>query len=303
MRHRRPNEFETFSPLPGRGLPPFGAGDSPPQHSWGTICGGIVVGAVVLGGIAAGIVYALPEVRRSPEAIRESVVTALLCDVSDRLTPGMQDQVRRIFDEEMPAGFRRGDVAIVGQLSDKVQSPLQLHLKGVRDTGHPDECRNPLVCTSGVEARRRAEQFLGPFWQAARRCLEPGNRPVSPVVEGISTLSRQQAFASVPTTTRRRLVVLSDLLQHAPHAASLYEREPSKSRGGKATPGEFTLYTPAGKAYVAKHIGALQNTEVVVLFIRRPEEAARQDYRVREWFERYLTDSGAQLPIQFREIW
>lgn len=115
--------------------------------------------------------------------------------------------------------------------------------------------------------------------------------------------TRIPEFATVAPGTRRRLIVLTDGLMHVPGKASLYEREPTKGKGKTKTGGDFTLYSAAGRSYVARHLAQLRDVEVIVLLVRRPADSARQDYRLREWLEAYYTQSGARLPIQFREIW
>lgn len=304
MHHTRPSKFEKLFPVSGASYLPFGP-VGPRRWSRALLCSGLILAVICVGGVGAAAWYGWPwteAARKTQVVVREPVVTEVLCDVSDPLTTGQQEQIRRIFDEELPAQSHRGDYMIVAQLSASVEAPIHLHFKGL-DSGQPDDCANPLFCTPLAEKRRRDEQFLVPYGQAVRRCLEPGERAITPLVEGHAHATRLPEFTAVSPGSRRRLIVLTDGLMHVPGKASAYEREPTKGKGKNKKGGDFTLYSAAARRYVAGNLAQLQNVEVIVLFIRRPGNGAAQDYRLREWLEAYYTHSGARLPIQFREIW
>jgi hypothetical protein len=307
MRPQRLSDLQRALHIPPHPGMPFPLAAKPWWKRPSAWCGCAAVLALLAAGAGALIFQPWPQTpaTKPQPALRAPIITQALCDVSDPLEPAQADDARRILGEELPSGMRAGDHLLVAQLTDSVEAPL-LILFNRRVPVGPEDC-GIWDCTETV-AKRQRDEFLAEYARAIKRCLEPGFRRVSPIAEALKRASVHPDFAHVAPGTQRRTILLSDGIQHAPGRASLYEREQvivAKNPGGKKTirQGGYTLYTPAGRRYIASHRALLQDVEVRVLLIIRPGESARQDFRAQEWLETHLTDCGARPPVAIRKLW
>ena len=301
MRPTRPSDFSMSMPFTSRRRRPV--------WQWCaavSVAGAVGCGAVIwmLGG------WRLSADSATPTAPPTPTLRIVACDASDLLSATQQDYARRGLRDDLPARFQKDDRVVVAQLGDNTTtSPINILFNAV-DPGPLPPC-NPLNCTENSTQRREQEavrkKFLAAYSDAIQRCLKPGKRAITPLVEGFTLLGNQPDIAGWPTSMPREWTALTDGLQHTA-AASFYVREPvspakHKQKKGANTVGDYTVYGVAGRTHIAQHQVHLRGADVKVIYLKRPDQSARQDWRAREWLENYLTVGGAQGPIRVFEVW
>lgn len=131
---------------------------------------------------------------------------------------------------------------------------------------------------------RRVEQrwqlFNQRLEQAIDAAVQANEQPLSPIMESIQSAALSN-FARAKPQIPKRLIVVSDLLQHSP-ALSLYQRLP-RFDDFKTTESFRQLRTP------------LTDVEVEILYLRRPTARSIQSKALIEFWQQYLRDNGGVL--------
>lgn len=247
-------------------------------------------GGVAFGGVALAVVLALfllrPDtVPRDPETLcpeaGPSRVTAILVDTTDRVGPTSRaDVLGRLDDlvassqaDEMMVAYETSSVAGEGALF-----PPRLT---VCNPGDPDAA-NPLISNPGLIRRRLEEGFRRPLDGLFRELVGREQADASPLLENVQaisvTLFARRAYAETP----KRLIVVSDLMQHSEHL-SLYRARLDYDAFDRSV-GADALRTN------------LQDVGIEVLFVQRREHERFGDARTLiEFWERWFEGQGGRL--------
>ena len=249
--------------------------------------GGIVLGAAALAGVAALVSLSPDPVEIDPDtlcpAAGPAAVTAILVDTTDRI-----------------GALSRTD--ILGRLADLAATSRTAELFLVYDTKPVDADLpgdgNPFppmlgICNPGsgedvsewtgnpaLVRRRFEEGFRQPVERRFADLVHLG-KPAdqSPLMENIQAISvtvlARREYAGMP----KRLIVVSDLLQHSGHA-SLYRGVPDYDVFA-ATAGAQALRTN------------LRDVQVRLLFVeRREHERLGSARRLVDFWDRWIADQG-----------
>ncbi len=235
---------------------------------------------------AAALFHFRPEaVPRDPETLcpeaGPSRVTAILVDTTDRVGPTSRaDVLGRLDDlvsssqaDEMIVAYETSPIARGGELFPPLLT--------VCNPGDPDAA-NPLIQNPELIRRRLEEGFREPFERLFRNLLDRDQASVSPLMENLQaisvTLFARRAHVAVP----KRLIVVSDLMQHSEHL-SLYRQRLDYDAFDR-TAGADALRTN------------LQDVRIDVLFVQRREhERFESTSRLVEFWERWFAAQGGRL--------
>lgn len=124
---------------------------------------------------------------------------------------------------------------------------------------------------------RYENEFLEPLSAKIRGLEKPAEAPQSPIMETVRNIAALPEFTDA--TERRRLIVVSDLLQNIP-AYSQYRR---------AADFDAFIASPYGRSVVAD----LAGVEVEVVYLRRQKDVHHQGERHLVFWRQYFAESGA----------
>jgi hypothetical protein len=137
---------------------------------------------------------------------------------------------------------------------------------------------NPFTQTASRVARRWRESFEAPIDAAVEALTRAPTAPRSPIIETIAAATARPDFDSrIP---RRRLLVVSDLLQHEPGGYSHYT-------------GDVRWQRFASSRLAASAWADLAGVEVEIEYLRRPESARLQSDAHRAFWRDWFLRSGA----------
>ena len=247
--------------------------------------GGFALSTVAVAAVAA-LMWLQPEpmLRDSetlcPEA-GPSRVTAILVDTTDRVGPTSRaDVLGRLDDlvasseaDEMMVAYETSPIVGEGALF-----PPQL---AVCNPGDPDAA-NPLISNPELIRRRLEEGFRRPLEVLFRQLVGREQADVSPLLENVQaisvTLFARRAHEEIP----KRLIVVSDLMQHSEHL-SLYR--------GRL---DYDVFDRTVEADALRT--NLQDIEIRVLFVQRREHEQFGDVmNLIEFWERWFEGQGGRL--------
>jgi hypothetical protein len=142
---------------------------------------------------------------------------------------------------------------------------------------------NPLFQTESRAAKRWTESFGSPIDKAVSQLLSAPTAKRSPIIEAITAATWRPDFDI--RTPNRRLIVVSDLLQHDPDGYTHY-----------ANP---DLWRSFQKSKLFKEADAnLHGVDVEIEYLRRPSAGTAQGEAHRAFWRRWLTNRGART-VQF----
>lgn len=228
----------------------------------------IALAMVVLGGLG-GAAFLLRPAPTDPETLCRTDTplaahTIVLVDSTDRLEPRHRRKLRAVLAQE------RGRLAQYERLTLmrlNVRRPQEPTILFSRCLPRPPEQTNPLFENARMTQARWDEEFAQALDRALRSAASGGPARASPIVAGLRAVAADPDFGGeIP---RRRLVLVSDLLEHDPQG--------------------FSLYAPAvdyaaWRAASANGPPDLARVELRIVPLDRPEHAQRQaDARDRFW--------------------
>lgn len=251
-----------------------------------------IVAAVILVSSAAAAAIIVPMI--FPARYRAPEVVAVVADISDEISRAEHVQIERRLTS-IVEGLPRNDQMIIAQLTATVSAPLTVHLMEVAPP-KAEDCK--LVgCTPPGYAKDRSEKLrIQPGTRAVRRSLQPGKRPLSPVLEGAIAIARMPEFKSDDPATPKTLVLVTDGLQNTDCTFYRRLREGSKADKKKSDVGFTAGATAACQRLLAQAQGLFGNTSVEILFITRtPAKGGDfQTHDMKEWLERFFLNNGAR---------
>jgi len=210
-----------------------------------------------------------------------SRVTAILVDTTDRVGATSRADILGRLDD-LVAATRPDEMMIVydtsGSLADAGVAAPRLT---VCNPGDPDAA-NPLISNPERIRRRLEEDFHAPLARLLEELVDADEAAVSPLMESIQTVSvtvlARRPYAGVP----KRLVLVSDLMQHSEHL-SLYGHSLDYDAFAR-TAGAAALRTN------------LRDVPVDILFVaRRAHARFGGDFPLIEFWERWIGEQGGRL--------
>lgn len=239
----------------------------------------VVIASAVGGFAAAAIltsnrqadVYALCQ----SSGFKAAATTMVMVDATDAFT---EDQRRRLKStvegerERLPEG---GRLILVSLNPDAPWEPTEL--VSVCNPGKGETANPFLVTRSKVEKRWQAA-YGDPIDKAVQQSLDRGTSERSPIIITLAALLARADFDT--RVTARRLVVISDLLEHQ---KGIY----SQLRGGDL----WAAYQASTLPKTARL--DLHNVSVAIDYLQRGNFAGIQGPRHQAFWERLLKETGA----------
>ncbi len=255
-----------------------------PAWSWPAAAG--VALAIIAFALVAALVLLRPEtVPRDPETLcpeaGPSRVTAILLDTTDRVGPTSRADILARLDD-LVASSRADEMMVAYETSriarDGTLFPPKLT---VCNPGDPDAA-NPLISNPELIRRRLEEGFRRPLDMLFRELLDRNRADVSPLLENVQAIAVTLFARRVHAETPKRLIVVSDLMQHSQHL-SLYRGRLDYDAFDR-TVGADALRTN------------LRDVEIEVLFVRRREHDRFDGVRsLIDFWERWFEAQGGRL--------
>lgn len=241
----------------------------------------LIFGTVVVLGAAGAAAALLRTPAFDPETLclkdrAPAAHTLVLVDATDRLDVRHQRRLQAVVLQEAAKLPRWGRLTVESLRPEAANAPRTL-FSGCTPGDRTNA--NPLwENVASLEERKRA-QFDDPLAAALTGARGGRSAEGSPIVEGLYTAVSDSAFASTPG--RRKLVLVSDLLQFAPGRFSLYAPGADWT-AYRASPG--ALRTPP----------SLVDVDVRVVVLERADKGKAQDAAQSGFWTPYFADAGAK---------
>lgn len=252
----------------------------------GDLLGWLLLGVVALGLAALGVFALLrPQPNESldpqtlcPRGRAPSAHTIVLVDATDPLEPRHRKRLQAAIRSEQ-ARLAPGDrLSVLTLDAERPREPRVIF--SLCDPGDGREA-NPLV-SSTRDAQARFEEAFGEPLETAIRRAEKGRRGrETPLVEALLSIGADPDFS--PSVPARRLVIVSDLLEHREGRFSLYA-DGADLAGWKAE-------------YGPENIPRLEGVAVRMIPIDRPDLSARQAAARDGFWAPLLAEAGANVTV------
>lgn len=243
------------------------------------------VGCVILTLIGLSVYFHRQQVRLDPQTLcpvaGPRALTVLLMDLTDPLTVVQQGALQQRWDPlkntlEQYAGISIYTVEPIGNQLLRPQVPLRCNPG--RGEGVPFATGNPLL----VEKKWRT-QFSDPLDRAFGALLQqqPRPAPTSPIMESIQSVTitalREAQIGTIP----RRLVIVSDMLQHTSDYSQYQMIRP------------FTDFQQS--QYYDRVRTDLRGIKVEIIYVRRNIHKRVQGKHHIEFWQQYIAVMGGVL--------
>jgi hypothetical protein len=176
---------------------------------------------LALGGLGgAALLFRAPPT--DPETLCRSDIplaahTIILVDATDRLEARHRRKLRAVLAQERARLAQYDRLTIMRLNVRRPQEPAILFSKCLP---RPPEHTNPLFENARMVQARWDEDFAAALDRALRSAGAGGPARASPIVAGLRAVAADPDYD--PAIPRRRLVLVSDLLEHDPNGFSLY---------------------------------------------------------------------------------
>lgn len=236
----------------------------------------IAFALVALGAMAAaGFAFRAPPTDAETLCRTDQPVQAhtyILVDATDRLEPRHRRRLRAVIAQERERLAPYDRLSIAALRPDRPQEPRVLF-----SLCNPGDGRdaNPLFQNTKRAQERFDSAFGSELDAAVRRASGGRSASASPISAGVRAIAADPDFGV--EIASRRLVLISDLLEHTPRAFSLY-----------AEGADFAGFRAGGG-----RAADLSGVTVRIVTLDRPEHSTRQDHARRAFWAPYFEDSGA----------
>jgi hypothetical protein len=236
----------------------------------------IALALLVLGGLTTAAVLMRPPPIDEETLCRLDAPlrahTIVLVDATDRLEPRHRRKLRAVLAQERERLEQYDRLTVMRLNVRRPQEPVVVFSKCLP---RPPEQVNPLFENARMAQERWNEAFENVLDRALRSAQGGREAPASPIVASLSAAALEPSFSD--DGVQRRLVLVSDLLEHNVGAFSLYVVDAD--------------YSDWATAHTAPD---LSDVDVRVAPLDRPEHAALQTAAVRNFWAPLLDASGAQ---------
>jgi hypothetical protein len=232
-------------------------------------------------------------------AQKPSCILFLMLDSSEQITEnqrhGLSDMVDKLLEKPEP-----GQRTIVARFTANAGDPIQV-LERLCD---PGLTKNILIDTPKDVDARRNRDYVDKVRQAVARAYDPPQQRITPFVEAFGSLFRMPEFYGADAAVSKKVVVISDTLQNTDQVTS-YPPRRRRNRYGKMISGlPYNVLDQRARPYISSLQATVQNTEITVGFIRRPDQRGKaqpQTARHKAWVKDYVGTSGAV--VKWVELW
>lgn len=238
----------------------------------------IVLALVVLAGLAAAALM-----MRAPPTDAETLCrtdaplgahTIVLVDSTDRLEARHRRKLRAVLAQER-ARLGQYDRLTIMRIS--VRRPQEPTILFSRCLPRPPEETNPLFENARTVQATWDEDFAQALDSALRSAGSGGPQRASPIVAALRAVAADPEFgAEIP---RRRLVLMSDLLEHNPQGFSLYVPEANYADW---------------RAQASNRPPDLARVDMRVVPIDRPDDAERQANAMEHFWPAFFDAADVQ---------
>ncbi len=238
----------------------------------------IVVAVAILGGLGgAAFMLRAPPTDFETLCRTDAALTAhtiVLVDSTDRLEPRHRRKLRAVMAQER-ARLAQYDRLTLMRLN--VRRPQEPTILFSRCLPRLPEQTNPLFENARLTQQRWDEDFAQALDTALRSAQAGGAQRTSPILAGVRAVAADPDFGTeIPA---RRLVLVSDLLEHNPQGFSLYAAE-----AGYAT---WRAASPVGPP-------DLSRIDLRLVPLDRPDHAARQAAALEHFWPAFLAAADVQ---------
>lgn len=263
----------------GTGHQRSSSGRSPTRGVWalGFVIVALIGTAVSLSWKAKSVAVATDPTTLCPLDRPPSELLVLLLDASDRLSEPQRLEIRNELARlrNTIGRFGQVDVYAVGQVMDSVaESIVRLCNPG---TG---EDLNSLYQNPQL-AKRRWDSFAVTLDAVIDSQVSAASLRVSPIFEAIQATALRSFGQPEYDGLPKRLILVSDLLQHVPGQLSMYDSLPNYE-SFKASP------------YFVQVRADLSDVSVVILYLARSSRSVQGRDHVAFW-DTYFSDQGASI--------
>lgn len=199
--------------------------------------------------------------------------TIVLVDATDRLEPRHRRKLRAVMGQER-ARLAQYERLTLMRLS--VRRPQEPSLLFSKCLPRPPEQINPLFENARMAQARWDESFADALDRALRSAGAGAGARSSPILAGLRAVAADPDFG--PEIARRRLVLVSDLLEHDPEGFSLYT--------ANAAYADWRAASPQGPPDLA-------HVDIRVVPLDRPEHAALQAAALDGFWSAYFDAADA----------
>lgn len=238
----------------------------------------IAFAVVVLGGLGGAAFMMRPPPTDADTLCRTDAPldahTIVLVDATDRLEPRHRRKLRAVAQQERARLAQYDRLTIMRINVRRPQEPSILFSKCLP---RPPEQTNPLFENARVTQARWDEEFGEALDGALRSASSGAGARASPIVAGVRAVAADPDYD--PAIPRRRLVLVSDLLEHDPEGFSLYVTEANYSA--------WAAQSPIGPP-------TLTGADLRIVPLDRPDHTARQSQAL----ERFWTPFFAAADVQ-----
>jgi hypothetical protein len=238
----------------------------------------ILLALAVLGGLAGASLLL-----RAPPTDAETLCrtdaplgahTIVLVDSTDRLEARHRRKLRAVLAQER---VRLGQYDRLTIMRINVRRPQEPAILFSRCLPRPPEETNPLFENARMVQAAWDEDFAQALESALRSASSGGPQRASPIVAGLRAVAADPDFgADIP---RRRLVLMSDLLEHNPQGFSLYVSDANYA---------------AWRAASASGPPDLARVDLRVVPIDRPDNAERQGQAMEQFWPAFFDAADVQ---------
>jgi len=206
---------------------------------------------------------------RGPEAH-----TIVLVDSTDRLEPRHRRKLRSVLDQERARLSQYDRLTVMRLNTRRPQEPAILFSKCLP---RPPEDANPLFENARTMQEAWDAEFAEALDRALRSAQSGGTQRASPILAGLRAVAADPDFgAEIP---QRRLVLVSDMLEHDPQGFSLYVSD--------ADYAQWRAQAPAGPPDFAR-------VDMRIVPLDRPEHAERQAFALDRFWPAFFDAADVQ---------
>lgn len=238
----------------------------------------IILAVLVLGGLGgASLLLRVPPT--DPDTLCRTdrglgAHTIILVDATDRLETRHRRKLRAAMAQER-ARLSQYDRLTLMRIN--VRRPQEPTILFSRCLPRPPEHTNPLFENARMTQARWDEEFAGALDRALRSAGSSGPARASPIVAALRAVAADPEFGSeIP---RRRLVLVSDLLEHDPQGFSLYVSGANYA---------------AWRARVHTAPPDLAHVDLRIVPLDRPDHAARQQAALEGFWPAFFDAADVQ---------
>lgn len=238
----------------------------------------IVLALAVLGGLASAALLMRPPPTDAETLCRTDAPlgahTIVLVDSTDRLEARHRRKLRAVLAQERA---RLGQFDRLTIMRINVRRPQEPTILFSRCLPRPPEETNPLFENARMVQASWDEDFAQALEGALRSAGSGGPQRASPIVAALRAVAADPDFgAEIP---QRRLVLMSDLLEHNPQGFSLYVPD--------ANYAEWRATSPNGAPDFAR-------VDLRVVPIDRPDNAERQAAAMEQFWPAFFDAADVQ---------